>query len=81
MNEYYILSVEDDNYHYKTLLFDNEEDYNRAAKVINQYEKDFYEQDDEIIEEANWFEGLIKLLNEENLLGLNIEEYATLYVR
>lgn len=82
MNEYYILSIEDrDDYHYKTLLFDNQEDYDRAVKVINKYEKEFYEQDDEVIEEANWYEGLIKLLDEENLLGLHIEEAATLYVR
>jgi phenylpropionate dioxygenase-like ring-hydroxylating dioxygenase large terminal subunit len=82
MNEYYILSVKDrDNYHYKTLLFDNQEDYDKAVKVINKYEKEFYEQDDEVIEEANWYEGLIKLLDEENLLGLHIEEYGILYVR
>ena len=82
MNEYYILSIEDrDNYHYKTLLFDNKEDYDKAVKVINQYEKEFYEQEDNLIEEANWYEGLVKLLKEENLLGLHIEEHATLYVR
>ena len=81
MKEYYVLRIVDDedDYLYKTLLFDNVDDYNLAQNVIRQYEKEFYEQED--YELPNWYEGLINTLREANLLGLELKEAATIYVR
>jgi hypothetical protein len=81
MKEYYVLRIVDDedDYHYKTLLFDNVDDYNLAQNVIRQYEKEFYEQ--EAHEMSNWYEGLIETLKKAALLGLQIKEASTIYVR
>jgi hypothetical protein len=81
MKKYYVLRIVDDedDYHYKTLLFDNVDDYNLAANVIEQFDNEFYQQED--YELPDWYSGLMETLKNAGLLGLELEEASTIYVR
>lgn len=84
MKEFFVLQIVDDEdgHNYKTLVFDNEEDYNKAPKIIKNYEEEFYERYAEDGEEmCNWYSGLVERLREENLLGVELKEASTIYVR
>lgn len=84
MKEYFVLQIidDEDGFNYKTLVFDNEEDYNKAPKVIREYEKEFYERYAEDGEEmCNWYSGLIERLREEHLLGVELKVVSAIYVR
>lgn len=78
--EMYLLRVLDseDKFCYNILLYDNKIDYYKAQEIIKRYDSDFY---NEYREDKNWYDGLLSLLREKNLLGLKITGNDIIWVR
>ena len=53
-------------------------DYYKDQEIIKQYDSDFY---NEYRNDRNWYDGLLSLLREKNLLGLKITENGIIWVR
>ena len=77
----YILEILDaeDNYSYDTLVFDKEEDYNEAKKLIEDYDTMYYELEDPDYE---YVDGLQDIINKINLKRKVVSYNQTkLYIR
>lgn len=78
--EVYILQVVDfeDAFEYVTLVYNNEEDYDKAFDLITEFDDHYYDDDDNA--EGNYYEDLLQLLEDNNLYS-RPKEYTTITVR
>ena len=67
--EVYILQVVDfeDAFEYVTLVYNNEEDYDKAFDLITEFDDHFY--DDDTIDKS-YYESLLQLLKDNNLYNI-----------
>lgn len=88
MEQCYILRVldSDDDYHYITLVLRTEKEFNKAIKLIKEFDSDYYEVVDgekeyeDRVYTGNYYDDLLNYLDKNHIESISKTE-ATIYVR